>query len=71
MTEIHAFLDLMLQASIDDPNKFNGFLILGYLAMWLAAIVYIAVSANRQRNLREEIKLMQDLLREDEEGLER
>lgn len=53
--------------SIDDPNKFNGFMILGYLIMWLVAMVYILILANRQRNAREELKLMEQLLREDKE----
>lgn len=53
--------------SIDDPNKFNGFMILGYVIMWLVAMVYILILANRQRNAREELKLMEQLLREDKE----
>jgi hypothetical protein len=71
MITMSAFLDLMLQTGIDDPNRFNGFLILGYVAMWLLAMVYIGITANRQRNLREEIRLMQELLTEDEEQQER
>lgn len=60
-------LDVLLQ-TVDDPNKFNGFMILGYVIMWLVAMVYILILANRQRNAREELKLMEQLLREDKEA---
>jgi CcmD family protein len=49
-----------------DPSRFNDYLIMGYAVMWIVAIVYIASLANKQRNLRQEIKLMQRLLEEDE-----
>ena len=55
-----------LQSSID-PNQFNGFLILGYVAMWLIGLVYVLSLAIRQRNLRQDIELMERLLQEDEE----
>lgn len=49
-----------------DPSRFNDFLLLGYAVMWLVIIVYIFNLANKQRNLHQEIKLMQRLLEEDE-----
>jgi CcmD family protein len=54
-----------------DPNRFNEYLVLGYAAMWLVAVVYIASLANRQRNVREELKLLRRLLKEDEESQDR
>lgn len=54
--------------TVSDPNKFNGFMILGYVIMWLVAMVYIFIMANRQRNAREELKLMEQLLREDKDS---
>jgi hypothetical protein len=65
------FLNILLQTPIDDPNKFNGYLILGYFVMWLAFIVYIIGLANKQRNTKRDVKLMQQLLQEDEEDRER
>lgn len=49
-----------------DPSNFNGYLLLAYAVMWLVFIAYIASLANKQRNLHQEINLMQRLLEEDE-----
>lgn len=54
-----------------DPNRFNDFMLLGYGVMWIVAMVYIASLANRQRNVREEIKLLRRLLKDDEESQNR
>lgn len=62
------FLNIFLQAGIDDPNKFNNYLILGYIVMWVAFMIYIASLANKQRNTKQDIKLLQQLLKEDEES---
>lgn len=50
-----------------DPDKFNGFLLLGYGIMWLIVMIYIASLAMRQRNLRRDIELMEQILQEDDE----
>jgi CcmD family protein len=50
-----------------DPDKFNGYLLLGYGVMWLIVMIYIASLALRQRNLRRDIELMEQILREDDE----
>lgn len=60
--------DLFMQAGIDDPNTFNHFMILGYVVMWIIAMVYILSLANRQRNVKEEVELLRQLLEEDEEA---
>jgi CcmD family protein len=62
------FLNVLIQTPIDDPNKFNGYLILGYSVMWLAFIIYVVALANKQRNIKQEVKLLQELLKEDEES---
>lgn len=67
MSELFAVADILFQADIFDPNRYNNFLILGYFAMWLIVMVYIFTLANRQKNAREEIQLMKQLLEEDEE----
>ena len=59
-------LTIALQSSID-PNNFNNFLILGYVVMGLIGLVYIVSLAVRQRNLQQDIQLMERLLQEDEE----
>jgi hypothetical protein len=66
---LNAILQPALQTDID-PNKFNGYMLLGYGAMWLIFMLYIGSLAVRQRNVREDIKLMRQLLKEDEEAAE-
>ncbi|MGD2078160.1 MAG: CcmD family protein [Chloroflexota bacterium] len=62
----NAILDTLLQSF--DPNQFNGYMILGYVVMWLIVMGYILILANRQRNVKEEVELLQQLLKEDEEA---
>ncbi len=59
------FLNIAWQAGID-PNHFNSYLILGYGVMGLIGLVYIVSLAIRQRNLKQDIQLMERLLQEDE-----
>jgi hypothetical protein len=61
------FNTLLETAQQIDVNKYNNYMILGYFAMWAIVMVYILILTNRQRNIREDIKLMTELLREDEE----
>lgn len=62
-----AILLTILLQGIDDPNQFNDFLILGYVAMWVIGVIYIISLVMRQRNVRQDIQLMQQILQEDEE----
>jgi L-cystine uptake protein TcyP (sodium:dicarboxylate symporter family) len=64
------YLSILLQPGIEDPNQFNNFLILGYVMMWLAFVVYIISIANKQRNTSQEVKMLRQLLTEDEESSE-
>lgn len=66
MLAISMLLSILAQQPIDDPNRFNQYLLLAYAAMWLVATIYLLNTANRQRNLRQEIRLMRRLLEEDE-----
>jgi hypothetical protein len=50
-----------------DPNHFNNFLLLGYIAMWLIGLGYVVSLYNRQRNLHKDIHTLRQLLDEDEE----
>lgn len=45
-----------------DPNVTLDYLLLGYVVMWLCALVYLLMLANKQRNLRRDIALMRRLL---------
>jgi CcmD family protein len=50
-----------------DIDKYNNYLVLGYVAMWVVVMVYLLILANRQKNAREDLKLLTELLKEDEE----
>ena len=50
-----------------DINKYNNYLVLGYVVMWGVVMVYLLILANRQKNAREDLKLLTELLKEDEE----
>ncbi len=62
---IFAFAPLW-QSNVGNPNFFNGYLILGYVVMGLIGLVYIASLTIRQRNLQQDIRLMQQILQDDE-----
>lgn len=64
------FLNVMLQSSVDDPNRFNGYLVLAYGAIWLIGIAYVVSLANRQRNMEQDLQLMQRLLEDEEDNRE-
>ncbi|MCP4357398.1 MAG: hypothetical protein GY796_05200 [Chloroflexi bacterium] len=57
----------ILQTSLDDPNQFNNFLMLGYGVMGLIALGYIVTLWVRQRNLQKDLQLMTQLLQDDED----
>jgi hypothetical protein len=67
MNAANLLFEFLMQAGIGDPNKFNQFMILGYVVMWIIAMIYILTLANRQRNVKEEVELLRQLLEEDEE----
>jgi hypothetical protein len=66
MVPSYLLLNIALQSGID-PNGFNGFLILGYVVMGIITLVYIVSLTVRQRNLQQDLQLMQQLLQNDEE----
>lgn len=52
-------------AQISDPNRFNGYLVLGYLVMSSIALIYVLSLAIRQRNVEKDIALLQQVLGEE------
>lgn len=61
------FLTILAQSDVQNPNRYNGYLLFAYVVMWLVGLVYVAMLSNRQRNLQQDIQLMQKLLQEDED----
>jgi hypothetical protein len=61
--------DLLRAAQDFDLNQYNNYLILGYFVMWGAVMIYLGILANKQRNAREDLKLLTELLKEDEARL--
>ena len=62
---LSTLLTTLLQYQSDVANQFNGYLILGYAAMWVIGMIYVISLASRQNNLKQDIQLMQQLLQED------
>ena len=60
------FLNVALQSSIN-PDTFNNFLVLGYGVTAAIGLVYVVSLAVRQRNLQQDLQLMERLLQDDEE----
>lgn len=54
-----------------DPDRFNNFLLLGYAVMWLVCAAYVISLANRQRNVRQDLELLERILNEEGEADER
>ena len=61
-------LTAVSQTASDIANQFNGYLMLGYFMMWLIVMVYITTLIVRQRNLKQDLQLMQQILQDHEEN---
>ncbi len=61
-------LTLLLQTA--EPNWFNQYLMLGYVLMGIVVLFYVISLAMRQRNVEQDIQLLNQLLQDDEEPLE-
>lgn len=66
MFTLSFFLNIAWQSGVT-PDTFNNYLTLGYVVMGVISLVYIVSLAVRQRNLRQDIQLMERLLQDDEE----
>lgn len=67
MIHLSFLLTILAQTQIGDPDRFNNYLVLAYAAIWGVAVIYLFYLANRQRNARKELQLLQQLLEEDKE----
>lgn len=56
----------LLQTPIQDADKFNNFLIFGFVVMWLIGLAYLLYLHNRQRNVSQDLDLLQRVLDEQE-----
>ena len=61
------FLNIVLQSGVG-PDHFNNYLLLGYVVMFVIGLVYVVSLAVRQRNLQQDIQLMERLLQDDEDS---
>jgi hypothetical protein len=61
---------LMTLFQTSDPNQFNGYLMLGYFVMWLTVMVYIGSLYIRQRNVRQDLKVLQQVLQDSDDSAE-
>jgi len=60
-------MNMTILAQID-PNVTTQYLILGYVVLSVVGLFYVATLINRQRNLKQDIDLMEQLLEEDEKS---
>jgi hypothetical protein len=60
-------LATFVQSNGFNAFPYNGYMIAGYFFMWLIVMIYIVILANRQRNIKDEVELLQQLLKEDED----
>lgn len=59
------FLSLLLQIGVDAPDRFNGYLLLGYAVLGGMAIVYVLYLWSQQRNVEQDLQVLQQLLDDD------
>lgn len=60
----------ILQAGGEVANQFNSYLMLGYFVMWLVFMSYIITLVVRQRNLKQDLQLMRQILQENEQEVD-
>jgi hypothetical protein len=57
----------LLQTMPAEANRFNDYLVLAYVVMWLIGMVYVISLVVRQRNLLQDIQLMQQVLQDEQD----
>lgn len=61
MSLLNLFLAVALQ-----PADTTPYLILGYAVIWLVGFIYFATLVSRQRNVKQDLHLLRQLLEEEE-----
>ncbi len=56
----------LLQTMPAEANRFNDYLILAYIVMWVVGMIYVLSLVVRQRNLLQDIRLMQQVLQDEQ-----
>ena len=59
-------LTILFQIGIDEPNRFNGYLLLGYVVLGGMAIAYIVYLSSQQRNIERDLQVLEQVLKDDE-----
>lgn len=57
----------LLQTMPAEANRFNDYLVLAYVVMWLVGMAYVISLVVRQRNLLQDIRLMQQVLEDEDQ----
>lgn len=60
------FLSFLLQIGVDEPDRFNGYLLLGYVVLGLMAVGYMVYLWSQQRNVEQDLQVLQQLLEEED-----
>ncbi len=56
----------LFQIGIDEPERFNGYLLLGYLVLGLIFCAYIAYLWSMQKNVDQDLQVLEQLLSDDD-----
>ena len=64
--KVMIFLTLLFQIGVNEPNRFNGYLLLGYVVLGIIAVVYLLYLWSQQRNVEQDLQVLQQLLEEEE-----
>jgi hypothetical protein len=68
MISLLTIAPFLLQTMPAEANRFNDYLVLAYVVMWLIGMAYVISLVVRQRNLLQDIQLMQQVLQDEQEG---
>jgi hypothetical protein len=67
MISLLTIATFLLQTMPAEANRFNDYLVLAYVIMWLIGMAYVISLVVRQRNLLQDIQLMQQVLQEEKD----
>lgn len=59
-------LTAVWQIGVTNPDGFNPYLLLGYIVMGVIGVAYVVYLFNRQRNATQDLRVLRQLLEEDE-----
>ena len=59
------FLTILLQVGVEAPNKFNNYLLMGYVVLGLMGVAYVLYLWAQNRNVERDLQVLQQILEEE------